>query len=152
VTQGDNDLAHAREEGVELRKSVDLPCCRMAENWDWGYVTPLRVVYYRIWVAGTFPTPSHNGSGRTLFRQVKISCYATKGKRAGTEGPIWLSDAPGKRKREYGCCPELVPDRGFLSERGWRRRGMEMTEKEKWFNYARGWVLGDGKGGFELSG
>ena len=62
-----------------VHKSVDPSILPTTENWDWGYVTPLRVVYYQIRVAGTFPTPSQCSQRMMLFRQVKISCYATKG-------------------------------------------------------------------------
>jgi hypothetical protein len=62
------------------------------------------------------------------FRQVKISCYATKGdgRRQGGEGRTGRKESM-----------DAVQGRVFLSERGWRS-GRECPEKEKWFNYASG--------------
>ena len=93
-----------------------------------------RAVYYHLQVAGAFRTPSQSLGRTMLFRQVKISCYATKGneRRQGGGG----LKRPGK-DREPGCCP----GQGFLSERGWRS-GREPPEKERWFNYASGERMG----------
>lgn len=69
---------------------------------DWGLRDRLRVVYYHLRVAGAFRTPSQCFGEGMLFRQVKISCYATKGnERRKSGGGV---KRPGKT-RESECCP-----------------------------------------------
>ena len=83
-------------------KSVDPSMLPRTGTRDWGLRDRLRVVYYHLWAAGAFPTPSQCFERTMLFRQVKISCYATNGneRKQGGRG----HKRPGK-KREPGWWP-----------------------------------------------
>lgn len=107
-----------------------LPCCRKPTPGMGGLRGRLRVVYYHFRETGTFPTPSQCSGGSMLFRQVKISCCATKGNGRRQGGG-------GHKRTGRKESMDAVQGGGFLSERGWRS-GRELPEKEKWFNYASG--------------
>ena len=47
-----------------------------------------------------------------LFRQVKISCYSTKGNERGQSARV--VKRPGKKKENHGCCPHSVQDSGVV--------------------------------------
>jgi hypothetical protein len=78
-----------RDERCGARKSVDpsmLPNDRKL-GWDWGYVTHLRVVYYHLRMAGTFPTPSQCSQRRMAIQASENLVLRHERQRAGTEGP-----------------------------------------------------------------
>ncbi len=82
-------------------KSVDPSMLPKTDIRDGGLRDRLRVVYYHFRGAGAFPTPSRC-SERTLFRfrQVKISCYATKGN--GRRQGGGKHKRPGRQRQHDG--------------------------------------------------
>ena len=83
---------YSRLEGVTTtgrcaeHQTVDPSMLPTTDTRDWGLRDRLRVVYYHLRVAGAFPTPSQCFGEGMLFRQVKISCYATKGNERSKSG------------------------------------------------------------------
>ena len=80
---------------------------------------------------------SHPVASCSLVRQVKISCYSTKGNERGQSARVVLSDPARKWMLSRESPGQGV---GGGSTRNGVGEGIEgkKTEKEKWFNYALG--------------
>lgn len=79
-------------------------------DWD-GLRDPLKSCILPFPAGRYFSHPVASALKRTmLFRQVKISCYSTKGNERGQSAR--LVTRPGKKKENHGCCPQQRSGQG----------------------------------------